>query len=66
MVAVKNLTYRLLLSVCKLNFLKLLHVLGKLKMCVRECIVTIKSSTAICKIYDFECVMYVRTQFVLA
>ena len=35
-VAVKNLTYRLLLSICTLNFLRLLHIVRKLKSCVCE------------------------------
>ena len=32
----KNLTYRLLLNMCTFNFSRLIHVLRKLRICVRE------------------------------
>ena len=56
-VAVENLTYRLLLSTCMLHFLRMLHIIIKIKRVFENILFKIKSNT-ICKINDFECTTY--------
>ena len=58
-VVLKNLTYRLLLSICKLIFLR--HVPRRLKTCVCERTCKKISKYANYKIQDFMCAKYGRT-----
>ena len=65
-VVFKNLTYRLSLSICAFNFIKMLHVFRTLKSFVSEGFYEKQFNAEICKIYHFENVTYASTRFVKA